>query len=680
MSEFLKSPDDLFSLGNLNATLNFYVLEEFKNSIDQKVFAGRNCYLKDNGIAVIQQILDGSNNKLRMYGSAEELAGNLKIFKNFPENSILFGTDAEPLNSDAIIYKSLKGEDYICKSDLFLILQNMTLSTFPGSNSEEIRSCITATLRHSAKKFENLHEFVKFDQKFFDEIRKELEEAQKICYRYHFETESLSQELVSGNFENLAKRFEKTSSKPNSPQKIREMLKKLYSMRTGTLHFRAQYMAFVLIKNVLMRTLPEVIDRNFGILKSTSANPIIRVFEDEGRQFVMKAELFHYVNKKSKKPKINFKDVNDNFTTIEIQEVFQKFEDDVKSFEFIRCPILRTKHRAVPIPGPLGDDFCILAIDAFFGFFKSLIFGAKFFQKHPLSVLQDLFFKKLEELSFIPHEKNAIFIKHKAVEEMHYFFQPILKLFNTGSAKDVRNAKKDGFTIQNLKNELAHLGLTTNFPEIQNHAEDVYSEVDKRKKEKFLRTCDLFDAIEHCQLNCILARLPNFKKFVHNQKGCHRVYGLKCDDCVAENAKNQESSQGNKLSILEKELAELKIAHQKTLEEKEQKSLEIEELQQKNLRLSVKNESNEVKLKQMIEQLAKSKFSIDDGKYSNPCTSSNTSPQKIQCLICEKSIESGENQIIRCPLCKRRFHSKCAINWLKEHKQCPACNGDLPKF
>ncbi|CAO4364054.1 unnamed protein product [Caenorhabditis nigoni] len=139
-------------------------------------------------------------------------------------------------------------------------------------------------------------------------------------------------------------------------------------------------------------------------------------------------------------------------------------------------------------------------------------------------------------------------------------------------AKDVRNAKKDGFTIQNLKNELTHLGLTTNFKEIQNYAEEVYSEVDKRKRERVLRTCDLFDAIEHCLLKCILERYAPFKKFVHNQKGCHRVYGLKCEDCAAD-----------KLSALEKELDDLKIAHLKILEENQQKSMKIQELEQKVL-------------------------------------------------------------------------------------------------
>ncbi|PIC43735.1 hypothetical protein B9Z55_004360 [Caenorhabditis nigoni] len=88
------------------------------------------------------------------------------------------------------------------------------------------------------------------------------------------------------------------------------------------------------------------------------------------------------------------------------------------------------------------------------------------------------------------------------------------------------------------------------------------------------------------------------------------------------------------------------MSHQKIIDENQQKSLEIEELQQKNLRLSVKNETNEVKMKQLVDKLANSKLSIDEGNYSTACTSQ----QEIQCLICGKSIEPGEDQSIRCPL------------------------------
>ena len=73
--------------------------------------------------------------------------------------------------------------------------------------------------------------------------------------------------------------------------------------------------------------------------------------------------------------------------------------------------------------------------------------------------------------------------------------------------KDVRNAKKDGFTVENLRNELRHLNLTEMFPEIPEYAGIVYEWVDKMKKVEVLRTSDLFDAVEMCQLICI------FRKF-----------------------------------------------------------------------------------------------------------------------------------------------------------------------
>lgn len=99
-------------------------------------------------------------------------------------------------------------------------------------------------------------------------------------------------------------------------------------------------------------------------------------------------------------------------------------------------------------------------------------------------------------------------------------------------AKEVRNAKSDGFTLQNLKNELKHLGLTETFTEIQDYAKDVYVDVYAVKKKYNLRTCDLFDAIEQCQLICVLNRSEKLKKFVHNQRGCERVPGLNCADCA----------------------------------------------------------------------------------------------------------------------------------------------------
>ncbi|PIC43746.1 hypothetical protein B9Z55_004367 [Caenorhabditis nigoni] len=391
------------------------------------------------------------------------------------------------------------------------------------------------------------------------------------------------------------------------------------------------------VSNAMISLMDKITDENPDLFLprgEDSNEPItVRVFEDGDQQFLMKSEVF---NTKSES--------EESFTlsAITMEKLLTNHESEIHNIEFIRYPITRANHRASPIQAPSGS-FYVLAIDFFFDFLRGFIHGQRIFQK--ITPTDTPYFLKINLTLAADIDRIMSF-----------------------PSKDVRDIQEDGFTIEDVKNELANLGLKWRFPEIQNYAEAVYSEVDKRKKGSVLRTCDLFDAVEHCQLNCILKIDDSLKKFVHSQKGCHRVYGFKCEDCAAEKSKKREE----KLSILEKELNELKMSHQKTLEE-------VQELQQKNLRLSVRNETNEVKLKQLTEKLAQSKLSIDEGRYSTPCTSS-ASPLKIQCLICEKSIESGEDQIIRCPLCKRRSHSKCAINWLKEHQQCPACNGELPKY
>ncbi|KAF1771046.1 hypothetical protein GCK72_002871 [Caenorhabditis remanei] len=112
-----------------------------------------------------------------------------------------------------------------------------------------------------------------------------------------------------------------------------------------------------------------------------------------------------------------------------------------------------------------------------------------------------------------------------------------LKKYEVLPVKEVRNLKIGGFTVQNLKNELKHLGLTESFPDIEEHAEVVYKHVKRVKKAKKLRTCDLIDAVESCQMICVLNRLSNYKRFVLNQKGCGRVPGLKCEQCEKEKKK-----------------------------------------------------------------------------------------------------------------------------------------------
>ncbi|PIC43752.1 hypothetical protein B9Z55_004371 [Caenorhabditis nigoni] len=672
MSKFLEIPNCALTPMGLHKEALNYSLNAFRETlryIDSLEYPQRNLKGKEKEFS--QFLIDKSNGMLRMYGSAEDLLENVKIYKSFPEHHNCFGSSNEPYQTRPNIYKSLKNENYIAKSDVFVFLQNMILTLFLETSGEECPPSLVFLfafyLKSRQESMEKCVEYVKFDEKIFEELNNKIIEKVR------------SAQFSSAKHQELVGEF----SKLTLPQIIEKFKRLIPSTLTPnqelilTLHFgnfitglpaRERNEGIAMSYSVASKTLKSleaVIDENlemFSPRRQDSKQPItVRVFEDGDQRFVMEEEFKKSIHEKCE-------GVNDTLirNTISMENVRSKYKQKIADIEFIRYPITRAKHRATPIQGPSGHTY-IPAVDLFFEMMREVILGMRIFQRikpvHLPMFVQDFneFSKILYETEspyFIQNDKNIMFA---------------MRIISDSPAKDVRNAKSDGFTVQNLKNELAHLGLTAIFPEIQNYVEKVYSEVDKRKKSDVLRTCDLFDAIEQCQLNCILEILPKLKKFVHSQKGCHRVYGWKCEECAAETPENQDDQ---KLSILEKELEELKIAHQKILDENQQKSLEIQELQQKNLRLSVKNETNEFKLKQLTDKLAQSKLSIDEGNYSNACTSQ----LKIQCLICEKSIESGKDQIIRCPLCKRRFHSKCANNWLKEHTECPACNGDLPKF
>ncbi|CAO4364064.1 unnamed protein product [Caenorhabditis nigoni] len=673
MSDFLEIPSCATTPIHLYKEAINYTLNKFRNEILSQNAAASPEFpyedLKGEEEKAIKVLIDKSNGMLRMYGSAEELLENINIYKSFSGIHMCNGNLDEPYQTRPIIFKSLKNEEYIAKSDVFVILQNILLESLDNKCSMDLVRLFAFYLKSRQERMEKCAEFVKFDEKCFERMKNELTEKMRSIYYSPAKQQQLVREFSNLTTPQIVEKFKLLipfGLNLSQDTTLNVIFGRLLNRLRMTLGYGHIAMKYTFASSVL-KSLETVIDENlemFSRRREDSKQPItVRVFEDGDQRFVMEEEFKKAIHEE-------YKDLNDTSVknTIFMESVLSKYEQKIASIELIRYPIARTKHRATSIEGPSGNLY-ILAVDSFFEVMREVIHGMRVFQKLKPTDLPD-FVQDLNEFSKAFYEtESPYFIQNDK------FLMFAIRNIPDSPTKDVRNAKKDGFTVQNLKNELAHLGLTTIFPEIQNYAEAVYSEVDKRKKGRFLRTCDLFDAIEHCQLNCILEILPKLKKFVHNQKGCHRVYGFKCEDCAAQHPENQKDQ---KWAILEKELADLKVFHQKILEENQQKSLEIQELQQKNLRLSVKNDTNEVKLKQLTDKLAKSKFSIDEGNYSNACTS-NTSQTKIQCLICEKSIESGEDQIIRCPLCKRRFHSKCAINWLKEHNQCPACNGELPK-
>ncbi|NP_001338808.1 PX domain-containing protein [Caenorhabditis elegans] len=230
----------------------------------------------------------------------------------------------------------------------------------------------------------------------------------------------------------------------------------------------------------------------------------------------------------------------------------------------------------------------------------------------------EIFQKVFEEYPELFSPRFPHFIKTAHLHRLLASFEVSLSSFHfpANPVKEVRNAKADhGFTLQNLKNELTYLGLTETFPDITDYAEIAYNEVMRVKKEMLLRTCDLFDAIEHCQLLCIFNRSPFLKQFLHNQKACHRLVGLHCDLCIKEKVEKSENQEAwdldessstkspidckkcsQTLQTIEDVKKELKTSQNK--ENKMRKK--VSELEKK---LDVENVQNEQEVKEMEDDL-----------------------------------------------------------------------------
>ncbi|EFP06940.1 hypothetical protein CRE_10344 [Caenorhabditis remanei] len=278
----------------------------------------------------IQNILDNTDFMLRMYGSASELSENLKIYRNFLGNSEYFQDDAVSYCTTPTIYHSLKNEEYICKSDLFPYLQNLTLFTHKELSEDLFLPFITVYLKSKEKAMigKESMEFVRFKPHVFEEIEKEFGRRMEI--------------------------FGKTKL-TNDPKTIKT----------------------------------------------------IRLFEDGDYRFAILSEVCSAAN-------IHYVDHGKfSYDLLHLEQIQSLIKEQFNtSIEFIRCPIRRAKHKAVPIKASNG--FAVLAVDALFDVLRNFIFGSKLFQNgKKIEEIVSALFKELERgfttnlLKKFLHSQNA---------------------------------------------------------------------------------------------------------------------------------------------------------------------------------------------------------------------------------------------------------------------------------
>ncbi|KAF1763983.1 hypothetical protein GCK72_003929 [Caenorhabditis remanei] len=600
MSSFLEFPDIALTPMCLHKEAMVYMIEELGlGLVSFNRYPEGSSKRKEEEL--MKLLIESGGYRLRMYGSAHELWENLKIFRNFSQSHQFFHTVDEPYQTTPIIYRNSKNEEFICKSDLFAILQNITLR-IQKKLPFEVISIVAYFLKTQEERLNGKMEFVRFNTKIFEEIEKELrQEIEKNTVTDEYKRLALEMPLIG-----VERSFEKMKSlNPAIWNEMREKrIRGLVAPLLEAIQLETRGMALAAIhisSDAIIRSLRTVIDKRPELFqrsdlkeKKTNVPMRVRLFEDGNQKFVMKDDV-EETDGNSKEKDLLF--------TMSMDELIEKYGEE--NVEFLPYPIRRAKHRAVPIKG-VGffkdhDEFYVLAVDAFFELLGNLIFGQKLFQNVEFKDFLE-FFAGFES-QFKPNLDKPYFMRLKMIGVMKEMMGKVMT--KKVEKKEIRNAKSDGFSLQNLKNELKYLGLNETFPEIEEHAEVVFKHVDSVKKERFLRTCDLFDAIKHCQLICVLQRLPNYKKFLHNQKGCGRIPGLKCNQCVEipkllknlKLAECVEDIQKTSSDFIPESVSQLELELEKKMEENRKFHETI-------LKLNAENEANKRVIQQLIDKLS----------------------------------------------------------------------------
>ncbi|UMM34251.1 hypothetical protein L5515_007409 [Caenorhabditis briggsae] len=495
----------------------------------------------DEGATILERLFTNADQSIKMYGSPKELAENLKVFRDFSGNDDLFNFSiGDPYNHTVVKHRSLKNEQYIYKRDLFQYMMMTLIKNTVFLNEEVLCAIAMFTLRSSESQLAECCEFIKHDPRIMQEVQKDL-----VIHVMAAERE-FQQMKADGSLQALfsSHRCEKIFSVyqnllPKATEEDIVEVEKIFRRNFGRMKQQNTVIDVYILSSAIVKAIHTVMERYrflfFPYSYTDAPTPVIavRIFDDGSEQFVMKRELFDAINitNPSKKPLVH--DENHGFLSTlstDYDGEFSKYSNLINGIEFIRVPIKRAKHGAVPLPAPNGGH-CILAVDAFFEILRPLIFNRKIFQKFKKEKWYDLRAAIFRFENLLPSDiKRKNFVLLNLVDQYRAELNGFCDIYEKIQTKSISDAPEDGFASEYLQKELKSLGFTDLFPRTVDYADRVYQAI-KQKKGAFLKTADLFDAIEKCVVLAILKEFPNLGLFIHNQNECERLLFMDCEKC-----------------------------------------------------------------------------------------------------------------------------------------------------
>ncbi|CAP31401.2 Protein CBG12418 [Caenorhabditis briggsae] len=423
--------------------------------------------VKGDGEEVLEILFSKNPAHLRMYGSSEEL-------------------------TTPIVYKSLRNEAFIHKSDVFPLLFEAFRTTCNSTFHHLVWSMLSVMLKSREERLDATCEFVKYDESLFKKFQTEYQEIKD---GLRFEMMMMPDKIVikpkNYKFEKIFSRFKALTLKwrDDSFQDIKEILMGYFQRsepgnreRLSVIIVGLEYLAEYL--NDITKAHPEMF---LPYDKVTNAHsPIgVRIFVDHNERFVMKSELFKAINLVNPKKKSIKYEEEDLILCMKHSEVVEEYKDLLGKIEFIQIEIPRTKHAAVPILTP-PLSYCIPAVDALFEIFNRLIFGHQIFQKFT---------------------NDSWPVLAAALANLTPFFTPYHVSF-----------------LWFFKFQILFKNLKIDFLQI-------LRKKPKKRYNYFLRRKTIESIDEKLENFCEKFSKIQLQLFLHTQNACHRLPNLHCDQC-----------------------------------------------------------------------------------------------------------------------------------------------------
>ncbi|CAL2034571.1 unnamed protein product [Caenorhabditis brenneri] len=535
--------------GTLAKMTQKYTPYTLRNSIQMEAI-NSNCLVSAEGREL--EVMKIFSERSGMFGTPEELWEQFKIFADFQRNNQFFGVDESiHYNNNLHLYDQVNGDKkFICKNDIFLYIQKKLLEIEDLMLLRPILIMLTYFLHHYESKLKGVIEFVPFDQKEFDKLDRELAQIKSKVSKAGTGPLVIIQRGGRGVFN----RFEELLPFRKPDSEMQALSGIFEQMMSGKNEMTAdQNAAMIAACHAYCRTmipcLKKIIEDRPNwfmpneMLPRKHVRPVLRVLTDGNVQLVLSQDIQSAATilnpsfniDSCLKPEMGIVDAMVFEAAPSVLAVYEVEEKDV---DFIRFPITRAKHSAVPIPINAGL-ICKFSMDVFLELIRDMFFGTCVYQSPDHKELMTMWEQELTTV-FRAEINEIFFIDNRMIDQIDKVCATRIPL--KSAPKTIRDVSSTGFTAADLKNELKHLGMEKFFEDVFNHVDLAYRTVVEKKKKAVLRTCDMFDAVEHCLQLSLLKKIPKLAHFVHTQEACHRIPGLQCDRCDEEkkNPKKKE--------------------------------------------------------------------------------------------------------------------------------------------